>query len=66
MTTTIVLIALVLLTAATVLLSRAGARQHQESLNSHTMEPFTDGRDRPAGPGAERMVEEPSEGAKDA
>lgn len=64
MTTTIVLLVLVTLTVATILVSRAGAPQHQESLNSQTPD-FPDPRERPAGPGAERMTDDPPRGGED-
>lgn len=52
MTVVLVIAAVVLLTVGTLVVSRLGAREHQEDLNSplRNQGPL---RDRPAGPGAE-------------
>lgn len=69
----------VLLTVVTLLVSRAGGRKHQETLNEHADAPATDEArdeehghpeqpksDRPAGPGAEAMgVAEPGDPSVD-
>lgn len=53
----LVIVAIVVLTLLTLLLSRMGASKHPEELNSHAArpeDPGTDAKaDRPAGPGAE-------------
>lgn len=52
----LVVIAVIALVVVALLISRAGASRHQESLNTHDGDPEGEPRrDRPAGPGAEAM-----------
>lgn len=61
MTLAIVIVATLVLTALTLVVSRLGAREHQEALNSHD-ESFEPKADRPADAEAEPMgVERPGE-----
>lgn len=61
MTLAIVIVAILLLTALTLVVSRWGAREHQEELNSHD-ESFGPKADRPGDAESEAMgVERPGE-----